>query len=169
MTTKKQKHKRFDSIKHRLGTDKTSALNKLKDTVTNHTLLKEFWVKRTSAGVIDYFILFFVTGIILPTAHFVEFFVTMGLLSLLYFVITESYLGYTIGKKLFGLKVVNLKGNKPNLKDSLTRNVSKFNAVFLIADMVVGRITSSTHQKYLDRIANTTVDDPSTIYELSIK
>ena len=169
MKTKKTNHKRFDSIKHHLSTDSASTLIKLKDAVNNHTLLKDFWVKRINAAAIDYFILFFVTGIIWPTAHFAEFFLIMGLLSLLYFVITEAFHGYTVGKKMFALKVVNLKGTKPSLKDSFTRNMSKFNVVFLILDTIVGRITSSSRQKFLDRIANTTVDDLSTIYKLSLK
>lgn len=169
MKTKKSNRKQFDSIKHHFVTDTTSTFTKLKNAVNNHTLLKDFWVKRINAAAIDYFILFLVTGIIWPTAHFAEFVLTMGLLSLLYFVITEAFLGYTIGKKMFSLKVVTLKGTKPSLKDSFTRNMSKFNSVFLILDTIVGRITSSTHQRFLDRIANTTVDDLSTIYKLSLK
>jgi uncharacterized RDD family membrane protein YckC len=153
--------------KHSLFTETGSTFVKLKDAVTTHIVMKDFWLKRVNAVVIDYLLLFFVTGILLPAAYLVEFVLAMGLLSLLYFGITESIFGYTLGKKLFALKVVNLDGTKPSLKDSFTRNLSKFNVVFLILDTVIGRITSSTHQKFLDRIANTTVDDLSTLSTLS--
>ena len=148
-------------------TETGSTFVKLKDAVNTHIFMKGFWLKRINAAAIDFIMLFFVSGILLPTAHFVEFFVAMGLLSLLYFGITESYFGYTLGKRLFALKVVNLDGTKPSLKDSFTRNLSKFNVVFLLLDTVIGRITSSTHEKFLDRIAHTTVDDLSTISTLS--
>ena len=147
---------------------KNASIIKLKDATKIQTFLEDFWLKRTFAATIDYFILFFLTGIICSAAHFVEFFLIMGLLALLYFTGTESYFGYTFGKKLFSLKVVNLKGTKPSMKDSFTRNISKFNAVFLIFDTILGRVTSSTHQKLLDRIAHTTVDDLSTISKLSL-
>jgi uncharacterized RDD family membrane protein YckC len=153
--------------KHSLFTETGSTFVKLKDAINTHIVMKGFWLKRVNAAAIDYLMLFIVTGILLPTAYFVEFFLAMGLLSLLYFGVAESYFGYTLGKKLFALKVVNLDGTKPSLKDSFIRNISKFNVVFLILDTVVGQITSSTHQKFLDRIANTTVDDLSTISTFS--
>ncbi len=169
MKNKKPEHKRFDRIKHSLFTESASTLVKLKEATHIQTILEDFWLKRAFAATIDYFILFFVTGIIWSTAHIAEFLLTMGLLSLLYFALTESIFGYTLGKKVFALKVVNLKGTKPSLKDSFTRNISKFNGVFLILDTIIGRVTSSTHQKFLDRIAHTTVDDMSTISKLTLK
>ena len=158
LKSKKPERKKLDFI-HSLFTDIDLTLANIKDTLNSHILMKEYWLKRINAIAIDYFILLIATGIIWPTAHFTEVFLTMGILSILYFAITESYLGYTIGKKIFALKVVNLNGTKPSLKTAFARNISKFNAVFLILDTIVGRFTSSPHQKFLDKIANTTVDD----------
>jgi hypothetical protein len=162
MKTKKPEHKRFNLIKHSLFNDTKSTIVKLKDAVNIHIFLTDFWLKRISATLLDYFILLIATAIIWPTAHFPEFLLSMGILSFLYFAITESYLGYTLGKKIFALKVVNLSGTKPSLKDSFIRNISKFNVVFLILDTIIGLITLGTHQKFLDKIANTTIDDLST-------
>ena len=175
MKQKKHENKRFDVIKHSLVTNPDSTVVKLKDTFNTYMFMDDFWLKRIYAAAIDYLILFIGTGILWPTAHFAEFVLTMGAFAVLYFTVAESYIGYTLGKKLFTLNVVNLKGTKPTLKNSLTRNISKFNPVLLILDTIIGRITSSTHQKFLDRIANTTVDispearlgsekKPSTIY-----
>jgi uncharacterized RDD family membrane protein YckC len=158
MKPKKPEHKRFGLIKHSLFTDNGSTMVKLKDAVNTHVFMEELWLKRLNATALDYCILFVATGIIWPAAHFAEFFLTMGILSLLYFTIAESYLGYTLGKKMFALNVVDSNGTKPSLKNSFTRNISKFNAVFLIADTIIGRFASSTHQKFLDKIANTTVN-----------
>ena len=168
MKNKKHEHKTFDLIKHSLFKSADSTLVKLKDALNTHMFIKDFWLKRINALAIDYLILFFATGIIWPTAHRAEFILIMGMLSLLYFTVTESCFGYTVGKKLFTLQVVNLNGTKPNLKNTFTRNISKFNAVFLILDMIIGRFTSSTHQKFLDKIANTTVDDLSTLSEATL-
>ena len=169
MKNKKPEHKRSDGIKHYLFTEGASTFVKLKETTLIQTILEDFWLKRAFAVAIDYFILFFITGIVWSTAHFTEFLLTMGLLSLVYFAVTESIFGYTLGKKVFSLKVVNLKGTKPSLKGSFTRNISKFNGLLLFLDTIIGRITSSTHQKFLDRIANTTVDDMSTISKIALK
>ncbi|PVX26905.1 MAG: hypothetical protein CW716_05035 [Candidatus Bathyarchaeum sp.] len=168
MKNKKPEHNRFDEIKHSLSTETASTLVKLKEATHIQTILEDFWLKRAFAATIDYFILFFAAGIIWSTAHLAEFLLIMGLLSLVYFAVAESFFGYTLGKKVFSLKVVNLKGTKPSLKDSFTRNISKINAVFLILDTIIGRVTSSTHQKFFDRIANTTVDDMSTISKLAL-
>lgn len=158
MKSKKHEHKRFDVIKHSLFTDTDSTVVKLKDAFNTYMFMDDFWLKRIYAAAIDYLILFIATGIVWPTAHFAEFVLTLGAFSVLYFTVAEAYLGYTLGKKLFTLNVVNLKGTKLTLKNSLTRNISKFNPVLLILDTIIGRITSSTHQKFLDRIANATVD-----------
>ena len=169
MKSKKTENDRFDGVKRFLFTEGASTSVKLKEVTHIQAILEDFWLKRTFAATIDYFILFFATGIIWSTAHITEFVVTMGLLSLFYFTVTESVFGYTIGKKVFALKVVNLKGTKPSLKDAFTRNISKFNAIFLILDTIIGRFTSSTHEKFFDRIANTTVDDMSKISKLALK
>jgi uncharacterized RDD family membrane protein YckC len=82
----------------------------------------------------------------------------MGLIYVLYFTVTESSYGYTLGKALIGLKVVAADGERPNLEGAFIRNISKIFWVFLILG-VAGRffLVRGPHQKFSDRIAGTTV------------
>ena len=96
--TKKPEHNRISPIQHSLFTETGSSIVKMKDTFITQMFMDGYLIKRLNATSIDYLILLGATGIILPTAHFAEFFVIMGTLSLLYFTLTESYFGYTIGK-----------------------------------------------------------------------
>jgi len=82
----------------------------------------------------------------------------MGLLYILYFPIAETMYGATIGKRLLGLKVVTKTGGKLSFEKAFIRNISKIHQVLLLLDLIGGLITSTDlHQKYSDRIANTTV------------
>jgi uncharacterized RDD family membrane protein YckC len=82
----------------------------------------------------------------------------MGLLYVLYFTITESIYGYTMGKRLVNLKVMKANGKKPTLKSAFIRNISKIHVFLLLLDTLGGFFTSKdTHQRYVDQIANTTV------------
>ena len=82
----------------------------------------------------------------------------MGILYILYFTIAEAYRGATIGKGLFGLKVVTKTGEDLTLESTFIRNISKIHWVLLVLDLVGGLIPSTDlHQKYSDKLANTTV------------
>lgn len=134
-------------------------------------LLQEHWIKRAVAYVIDSIIVGIATTIILAIALFpifianpVAFFnifsfpFAMGLLYILYFPIAETMYGATIGKSLLGLKVVTKTDRKLSFEKAFIRNVSKIHWVLLLLDLIGGLITSKDlHQKYTDRIANTTV------------
>ncbi len=66
--------------------------------------------------------------------------------------------GTTIGKSLLGLKVVTTSDEKISIEKALIRNISKIHPVLPLFDVIGGVITSTDlHQKYSDRIANTTV------------
>lgn len=133
--------------------------------------LQEHWIKRVIAYVIDSIIVFVATVLLLIVALFPVFIANpisfinllsfpfaMGLLYILYFTLTESFRGATIGKGLMGLKVITKTGEKPSFEKALIRNISKIHWVLLLLDLVGGLITSTDlHQKYSDRIANTTV------------
>lgn len=136
--------------------------SKLIDFVSNNLSLTEYWLKRVSAVVVDYFVILFATGILWPTSHFLEFVLVSGVLSLVYFSVMEARFGYTLGKKVFSLKVITSKEHNPTVKTSLIRNISKFNIILLIIDLVVG-FNSKHHQKFVDRLAKTKVveDSPS--------
>jgi uncharacterized RDD family membrane protein YckC len=89
----------------------------------------------------------------------IDYFLMMGVISFLYFVITESIFGYTLGKRIFDLKVVTVNGNKPSFKNVFIRNISKIVFVFLILDVIGSCFTAKNlHQRYIDKIAHTTVE-----------
>jgi uncharacterized RDD family membrane protein YckC len=135
------------------------------------TYLQEHWIKRIIAYVIDSIIVGVVTTIILaiimlpvfirnPTAFFnvLSFPFAMGLLYILYFSIAETMYGATLGKRLLGLKVVTKTDGRPSFEKAFIRNITKIHWVLLLLDLIGGLITSTDlHQKYTDRIANTTV------------
>ena len=133
--------------------------------------LQEHWIKRAVAYVIDSIIVWVATTIILaiirlplfianPAAFFniFSFPFAMGLLYILYFPIAETMYGATIGKSLLGLKVVTKTDGKLSFEKAFIRNISKIHWVLLLLDLIGGLVTSTDlHQKYTDRIANTTV------------
>jgi len=133
--------------------------------------LQEHWIKRAVAYVIDSIIVGIATTIILAIimlplfianpAAFLNIFsfpFAMGLLYILYFSIAETMYGATLGKRLLGLKVVTKTGGKLSFEKAFIRNISKIHWVLLLLDLIGGLITSTDlHQKYSDRIANTTV------------
>ena len=133
--------------------------------------LQEHWIKRVIAYIIDSIIVGVATAILLAIALFPIFIgnpaaffnifsfpFAMGLIYILYFPIAETMYGATFGKSLLGLKVVTRTGGKLSFEKAFIRNISKIHGVLLLLDLIGGLITSTDlHQKYTDRIANTTV------------
>jgi uncharacterized RDD family membrane protein YckC/predicted nucleic acid-binding Zn ribbon protein len=135
------------------------------------TLLQELWIRRLIAYVIDSIIVGIGTFLVLAIAMFpifianpstvfnlLSFPFAMGIVFLLYFPIGEALFGGTFGKNFLGLKVVVKSGGRLSLEKAFIRNISKIHPVLLVLDVVGGLITSNDlHQKYSDRIVNTTV------------
>jgi len=80
-----------------------------------------------------------------------------------YLILMEAYIGWTVGKRILGMKVVDGSGNKIGLSKSAIRNLLRlvdglpaFNilGIFLIA-------TSPKGQRFGDRIAKTFVTKSS--------
>ncbi len=81
-----------------------------------------------------------------------------GILALLYYMILDVTWGGTIGKRIMGLQVQMLNGDKIPFDKSFIRNISKIYPLFLILDWLVGIVTpGDKRQKYLDRVAGTIV------------
>jgi uncharacterized RDD family membrane protein YckC len=137
----------------------------------NDTMLQEHWIRRLIAYVIDSIIIGIGTFLFLAIAMFPAFIANpiivfnlfsfpfaMGIVFLLYFPITEAMFGGTFGKNFLGLKVVAKSSERLSLEKAFMRNISKIHPVVLLLDVVGGLITSNDlHQKYSDRIANTSV------------
>jgi len=133
--------------------------------------LQEHWIKRLVAYVIDSIIVGIATGILLAIALFpifignpfgfldiLSFPFAMGAFAVIYFSIAETMYGTTFGKSLLGLKIVSTADKKISIEKAFIRNISKIHPVLLFLDLIGGLITSKDlHQKYSDRIANTTV------------
>jgi len=134
-------------------------------------LLQQHWIKRIIAIVIDSIIVGIATIIVFIAVFFplflanpvwffnwLSFPFAMGLIYVLYFTITESSYGCTIGKGIVGLTVVAVDGGRPSFEEAFVRNISKIYWILLILDVIGGFFTATDpHQKYSDRIAHTTV------------
>jgi uncharacterized RDD family membrane protein YckC/ribosomal protein S27AE len=132
------------------------------DLIGHNAALQEHWIRRLFAALID--------GIILAIVVFIFNFALNifgwglfvwpffgGLLWWLYSFFFEGIMGATIGKKLISLQVVAVDGLM-DLPRAMIRNVSKIYWIFLLIDLLVGGLTQGDpRQRFLDRIARTTV------------
>jgi len=153
-------------VRHEAGLYETAA-----ERIGYDPLLQEHWIKRIIAIVIDSILVGVATTILFVAVFFplflanpiwflnwLSFPFAMGLIYVLYFTLTESIYGCTIGKGIVGLKVVTVDGQRPSLEMVFIRNISKIYWIFLILDVIGGFFTAADpHQKYSDRMAHTTV------------
>jgi uncharacterized RDD family membrane protein YckC len=164
----KMGNSRADSIRNRINPVKQLVHSNRIDLkrVAHNFFFSEHWATRFLAVGLDYFMLSLVTGLVKDfvfadwSFSLISFFLLMGAIAFLYFVVAESVFGYTLGKRIFDLKVVTVEGNKPSFRNAFIRNISKIVFVFLILDVVGSHFTStSLHQRYVDKIAHTTVEN----------
>lgn len=81
-----------------------------------------------------------------------------GFILFLYSAVFEYAFGATLGKMIMGLKVVSIQG-KLEFPNALIRNITKIYALLLIIEFIVTLVVETTdaHQRYLDKLAKTTV------------
>jgi uncharacterized RDD family membrane protein YckC len=85
-------------------------------------------------------------------------FLIEGVLMLLYFIVLELMWGATIGKRVMGLRVQTVQGQKVDFGKSFIRNISKIFGPLILLDWLIGIVTEGDkRQKFTDRIAGTTV------------
>ncbi len=144
--------------------------------IGSDTRLQEHWIRRLIAFIIDSIIVAIATFIIVAVIAIPFIIVEMltglpwflsnpfafpffvGILSILYFALLESWYGWTFGKRIMNLKVVKTDGRKPPLDATLIRNVSKIYWILVLLDVILGLATpGDPNQKITDRIAGTTV------------
>lgn len=78
---------------------------------------------------------------------------------LFYFILLEGYWGFTIGKFIVGIRVENLDGEKPGMKSSLIRNLSRMIdglPAFNIAG-IIAIVRSPENARIGDKLAKTRV------------
>jgi len=132
------------------------------DMLSHYEGLRIHWAKRFVAILLDsilvmipvYMLMLFVSWM-LGMFWFIGF---GGLILFLYSAFFEYAAGSTVGKAILGLKVVSTKG-RLELPDTLIRNVTKIYGLFLLLEFVLTLLVETTdaHQRYLDKLAKTTV------------
>lgn len=75
----------------------------------------------------------------------------------IYFVVSESFFGFTPGKWLLGLKVVKADGRKVGYTETIVRNISKVLILAIMADALMIPVSREAKQRLFDRIAGTIV------------
>jgi uncharacterized RDD family membrane protein YckC len=147
------------SARHENGSSGTAA-----ERILNEGTLQQHWIKRAIAILIDSIIVGIATAILSLLIGVSGIFnwlalpFVMGLLYVLYFTVTESIYGYTMGKRIVNLKVIEANGKKPGLESAFIRNISKIHVLLLLLDTLGGFFVSKdAHQRYVDQIAKTTV------------
>ncbi len=138
--------------------------------------LQDHWIRRLVAFIIDSIIAFIgalivaaiiaIPFIIISATTGLPWFVFdvfvgpffLGVISVLYFALLESWYGWTFGKKIMNLKTIKVDGQKPPLDAAFIRNISKIYWILLLLDVIIGLATpGDPHQKIMDRFAGTTV------------
>jgi len=135
------------------------------------TLPLSSFKKRTFAFLIDFALIFAITMAITFIPQLLSpistnlgseistlLFITIGLLWL-YSTLLEGFNGQSIGKRVFGLKVVRTDGKKMSYDHAAVRNFGKV-LPLLPFDLLLGwRIKSQAFMRYFDKFAGTTVID----------
>jgi len=138
--------------------------------------LQDHWIRRLVAFIIDsiivsactlivagiiaipFIIMALTTGLPWYVLNPFSFPFFVGILSILYFTLLETYYGSTFGKRIMNIKTTKLDGQKPPLDLAFIRNISKIYWILVLLDTVIGLATpGDPHQKATDRIAGTMV------------
>lgn len=139
-----------------------SALN----LIGSNDQLQSHWLRRFIAIIIDWIIIVLIWLVIAAVIAFASIFLPGGLLLLPFFwgflwVIYSGFLegmgGATIGKRLMNMVVVSVDGPM-DLTKGFIRNISKIYSLAFLIDWLIGFVTDGDpRQRFLDRIANTSV------------
>lgn len=134
------------------------------DLIQHDEALQDLWIKRVLAAVVDAILVFAPIYVIMgvftmmgASLWYMGGFAS-GVVWYLYSVLFETAAGGSIGKLLFGMKVVSVEGKLEPVQP-LIRNVSKLVAVLVVLDVLLAFLTDSKdpRQRILDRIAGTTL------------
>jgi len=144
--------------------------------IRSDSRLQDHWIRRLVAFIIDsiivsactlivagtiaipFIVIALTTGLPQYVFNLFSFPFFVGILSVLYFTLLETYYGSTFGKRIMNLKTTKLDGQKPPLDLAFIRNISKIYWIIVLIDTVIGLATpGDPHQKVTDRIAGTTV------------
>jgi len=139
------------------------------DSFGSDSNLRDHWVKRFVALLIDYLIFWCISTVlfwfvIFPLDWNLPYVWTVfqpglaGLFMFVYsFVMEVSAGNATVGKRVMNLRVIAITGDV-DLGKAIIRNVSKIHGAFLLLDWLVGFVTEGDpKQKWFDRVGGTSV------------
>lgn len=133
------------------------------DIIHNNRPLQKHWIRRAIAFLIDLMVSSLAAYILLlpfrigTGGMMINFPVLAGIIQVFYSAVFEYNNRQTIGKMIMDLKVEALMGGL-SLNECIIRNFSKIHGLLVFLDVVVGLATTGDpRQRYLDRVAETTV------------
>ncbi len=125
--------------------------------------LQEHWMRRLIAVFIDFIPVLAICVVIgiffkIDIGPFSPLFNSeVAIFWVFYSAIMEYLYGATLGKMLMDLRVQSLKGPL-DLYKTILRNLSKIHGLILLIDVIIGMLTEGDpRQRFMDRIAETTV------------
>ena len=138
------------------------------DDHTSSKIILAKWKDRFFAWIVDFIIISAISTLVIFISfqsldHELENFimndgtyVPTSIMFFLYWIILEYKTGQTIGKKMFNLKITNIHGEKPNLKEVIISSLGK--SFILPIDMILGLIiTNDKRQRIFNKLGETLV------------
>ena len=142
----------------------------MSDTGISSKIIIAKWTDRFFAWVIDFIIVSIIsTSIIFTSFGTIDYefgeddfwaestqYIPTSILFFVYWTILEYKTGQTIGKKILNLKVVNINGEKPDLKGIM---ISSFGKSFLLPiDVILGWfLTNAKRQRVFNKLGDTLI------------
>ena len=138
------------------------------DDHTSSKIILAKWKDRFFAWIVDFIIISAISTLIIFTSfqllgyELEDFimndgtYVPTSIIFFSYWTILEYKTGQTIGKKMFNLKITNIYGKKPNLREVIISSLGK--SFILPIDVVLGWIlTNEKRQRISNKIGGTLV------------
>ena len=138
------------------------------DDHTSSKIILAKWKDRFFAWIVDFIIISAISTLVIFISfqsldHELENFimndgtyVPTSIMFFLYWIILEYKTGQTIGKKMFNLKITNIHGEKPNLKEVMISSLGK--SFILPIDVVLGwMLTNEKRQRIFNKLGETLV------------
>ena len=142
----------------------------MNDSGTSSKIIIAKWTDRFLAWLIDFIIVSIIsTSIIFTSFGAIDYeleedvfwaestqYIPTSILFFVYWTILEYKTGQTIGKKILNLKVVNIDGEKPDLKGTM---ISSFGKSFLLPiDVILGWfLTNAKRQRVFNKLGDTLI------------
>ena len=130
------------------------------------------FTKRVLAYLADFFVVSAIMWIIAQVLYFVVFpfsafflyeylIILAPIVGFIYFIVLEVKKGATVGKHLLFLKVTSTMNfnyfAKITYKQAILRNLSKIYWIPIIIDVIIGKFTGSSNERFLGKISRTIV------------